>query len=150
VTAAVPLEVADDPCVVLLSSAGLLARSAALDDVRDGAGALSGQTAGTGWPAAGPRAAHDVIVSAVPATARGTVAVVTSAGRLIKLGVLELPALPPSAHSPSLAGGAPLSEFVSLAPGETVAGLATVEPSGAGLALGTAAGVVKRVAPDYP
>src|SRR5487761_670187 len=139
-TAAVPLEVADDPCTVLLSSAGLLARSANPDPEREGAGPAPG----------GQRSAHDVIVSAVPATARGTIAVVTSAGRMIKLGVLELPALPPSAHSPGLAGGAPAGEFVSLPRGETVVGLATVDAAGAGLALGTAGGVVKRVTPDYP
>ncbi|HEY3954715.1 MAG TPA: DNA topoisomerase IV subunit A [Streptosporangiaceae bacterium] len=139
-TAAVPLEVADDPCVVLLSSAGLLARAAINDAER--------QEAGAGG--AVQRSAHDVIVSAVPATARGTVAVITSGGRLIKLGVLELPALPPSAHSPGLAGGAPISEFLSLPPGENVVGLASAESAGGGLALGTASGVVKRVAPDYP
>ena len=97
-----------------------------------------------------PRAAHDAIVASVPSTARGTIAVVTSLGRLIRLGVLEIPALPPSAHSPSLAGGAPVGEFVPLAPGETVVGLAAADAAGAGLALGTASGVVKRVAPDYP
>ncbi|HEY3733190.1 MAG TPA: DNA topoisomerase IV subunit A [Streptosporangiaceae bacterium] len=140
VKAAVPLEVADDPCLVLLSSAGLLARSEDFDSERGGADVAF----------AGPRSAHDAIVSAVRGTARGTVAVITSAGRLIKLGVLELPALPPSAHSPGLAGGAPVGEFVSLEAGETVVGLATVDPSGAGLALGTAGGVVKRVTPDYP
>jgi DNA gyrase subunit A len=153
-TAAVPMEVADDPCTVLLSSAGLLARTAAgqdQDPERSAAPASGRQgTAAAG----GPRAAHDAIVSAVASTARGTVGVVTSQGRLIKLGVLELPALPPSAHSPGLAGGAPISEFLSLRPGETVAGLATADGSGpgagAGLALGTASGVVKRVAPDYP
>ena len=139
-TAAVPLEVADDPCVVLLSSAGLLARAAIGDSQRPEAGA----------GAAVRRSTHDVIVSAVRATARGTIGVVTSAGRLIKLGVLELPALPPSAHSPGLAGGAPLSEFISLPPGESVAGLTSLEASGGGLALGTASGVVKRVTPDYP
>ena len=140
-TAAVPLEVADDPCTVLLSSAGLLARSTGVFDTERA-------QPGAGPP--GPRSAHDVIVSAVPATTRGTIAVVTSAGRLIRLGVLELPALPPSAHSPGLAGGAPAGEFVSLPRGETVVGLATVDAAGAGLALGTASGVVKRVTPDYP
>jgi DNA gyrase subunit A len=89
-------------------------------------------------------------VSAVPATARGTVGVVTSLGRLIRLSVLELPALPPSAHSPGLAGGAPIGEFVGTEPGETVVAIVAADEAGAGLALGTAAGVVKRVAPDYP
>ena len=145
--AAAPLEVADDPCLVLLSSTGLIARTP-LDDaerVTDGSPSAAGPP-----QRGGSRAAHDVIVSAVPTTARGSVAVVTSAGRLIRIGVLDIPALPPSAHSPSLAGGAPLTEFVALAGGETVAGLAAPDAAGAGLALGTAGGVVKRVAPDYP
>jgi DNA gyrase subunit A len=152
-TAAVPMEVADDPCTVLLSSAGLLARTAGAGD---DAGTERAAPAADrkGHDAAGPRSAHDTIVSAVASTARGTVGVVTSQGRLIRLGVLELPALPPSAHSPGLAGGAPISEFLSLQHGETVVGLAAADGSGpgagAGLALGTAGGVVKRVAPDYP
>ena len=91
-----------------------------------------------------------MIVSAVPSTARGTIGVLTSLGRLVRLGVLELPALPPSAHSPALAGGAPVSEFVGTERGETVVAIVAADGEGAGLALGTAAGVVKRVAPDYP
>ncbi len=152
-TAAVPMEVADDPCTVLLSSAGLLARTASAGD-DTGAERAAPAADRRGHDAAGPRSAHDTIVSAVASTARGTVGVVTSHGRLIRLGVLELPALPPSAHAPGLAGGAPVSEFLSLQAGETVAGLAAADGSGpgagAGLALGTASGVVKRVAPDYP
>jgi DNA gyrase subunit A len=161
-TAAVPLEVADDPCLVLLSSAGLLARTAAR---ATGQGELteSGAEPDQGSPPAPParggralagRATHDSIISSVAATARGTIGVLTSAGRLIRIGVLELPALPPSAQSPALAGGAPVSEFVSTEPGETVVALVAADGSadgaGAGLAVGTAAGVVKRVAPDYP
>jgi DNA gyrase subunit A len=153
-TAAVPMEVADDPCTVLLSSTGLLARTASTAEDRDGERDAAPARDRKGQDAAGPRSAHDAIVSAVASTARGSVGVVTSQGRLIRLGVLELPALPPSAHSPGLAGGAPLSEFLSLQPGETVVGLAAADGSGpgtgAGLALGTAGGVVKRVAPDYP
>ena len=157
-TAAVPMEVADDPCTVLLSSAGLLARTASAGD-DTGAERAAPAADRKGHDAAGPRSAHDTIVSAVASTARGTVGVVTSHGRLIRLGVLELPALPPSAHAPGLAGGAPVSEFLSLQAGETVAGLAAAglaaadgsgPGTGAGLALGTASGVVKRVAPDYP
>jgi DNA gyrase subunit A len=154
--AAVPLEVADDPCTVLLSSAGLLARTAA----GPGAGQETLPVAGAadagrrprdaGRAGRSQRAAHDVIVGSVESTARGTIGVVTSYGRLIRLGVLELPALPPSAHSPGLSGGAPVSEFVSTQPGETVVGLVAADGAGAGLALGTAQGVVKRVSPDYP
>jgi DNA gyrase subunit A len=149
-TAAVPLEEADDPCTVLLSTTGLLARTANAGEDQDSERPHADRAAGRG----GPRAAHDAIVSAVASTARGTIGVVTSRGRLIRLGVLELPALPPSAHSPGLAGGAPVSEFLSLEPGEAVVAIAAADGSGpgagAGLAVGTAGGVVKRVAPDYP
>ncbi|HEY5356270.1 MAG TPA: DNA topoisomerase IV subunit A [Streptosporangiaceae bacterium] len=154
--AAVPLEVADDPCTVLLSSAGLLARTAAGPGAGqetlpvDGAADAGRRPRDAGRAGRSQRAAHDVIVGSVESTARGTIGVVTSYGRLIRLGVLELPALPPSAHSPGLSGGAPVSEFVSTQPGETVVGLVAADGAGAGLALGTAQGVVKRVSPDYP
>ncbi len=142
VTAAVPLEVTDDPCVVLMSATGLVARVAVGDtDI---------YAERTLVPPAGDltRAAQDVLVAAVRTTARGTIGVVTSAGRLVKVNVLELPGLPPSAGAASLAGGTAVGEFAALEPGETVAGLCPVDS--AGLALGTAEGVVKRVLPEYP
>jgi DNA gyrase subunit A len=133
--AAVPLQVADDPCRVLLSSTGLLARTANGDPFEDDGGR---------------RVKHDVIVSAVPATARGEFGVVTSAGRLLRVNVVDLPTLPETMTSPNLSGGAPLSEFVSLDDGERVVCLTTLDESSPGLALGTEQGVVKRVVPDYP
>jgi DNA gyrase subunit A len=48
----------------------------------------------------------------------------------------------------SLAGGTAVGEFAALEPGEKVAGLVSV--NGAGIAIGTAEGVVKRVIPEYP
>jgi DNA gyrase subunit A len=134
---AAPLELADEPCWVLLSSTGLLART-------------SGEAPP---PADGPRASHDAVVSAVAATTRGQVGVVTNRGVLHRLGVLDLPGLPETAVAPHLSGGAPVSEFVALGPGERVVGVCRADAAGAagpGLALGTAQGVVKRVAADYP
>ena len=128
-----PLEVTDDPCWALLSATGLLARTAA-DELTGGAG----------------RAAHDVIRSVVRTTARGEVAIVTSHGRMLRLGVLDLPAIPATAGPLSLSGGAPISEFLGLAGGERVLALSSVRPDAPGVALGTAQGVVKRVTPDYP
>ncbi|WP_328332308.1 DNA gyrase/topoisomerase IV subunit A [Streptomyces sp. NBC_00455] len=133
--AAASLEVADDPCRVLLSSTGLLARTATADAL-----STEGQK----------RTKHDVVVSAVPATARGDIGVVTSAGRLLRLAVIDLPQLPDTAAAPSLAGGAQIAEFVSLADGEEVVCLTTVDESSPGLAIGTEQGIVKRVVPDYP
>jgi DNA gyrase subunit A len=148
--AAVPLEVADDPCVVLMSATGLVARVAAGDAGTAGTSDIYPERPVV--PVVGDltRAAHDVIISAVRTTVRGTIGVVTSAGRLVKVNVLELPALPPGAGAASLAGGTPTSEFAALERGETVAGLCAVDAPGAGVALGTAEGVVKRVLPDYP
>ncbi|MEU3526598.1 DNA topoisomerase IV subunit A [Streptomyces sp. NPDC038707] len=133
---AVPLQVADDPCRVLLSSTGLLARTAT--------DAPLPRTAG------GKRVKHDVIVSAVRTTARGVIGAVTSAGRLLRINVVDLPQLPEPATAPNLSGGAPLAEFVSLEDDETVVCLTTLDESSPGLALGTEQGVVKRVVPDYP
>ncbi|MEU8603871.1 DNA gyrase/topoisomerase IV subunit A [Streptomyces parvulus] len=134
--AAVPLQVADDPCRVLLSSTGLLARTANAEPLVVEAGAK--------------RAKHDLIVSAVAATARGEVGVVTSGGRLLRVNVVDLPQLPESMPAPNLSGGAPLAEFVSLEDDENVVCLTTLDESSPGLALGTEQGVVKRVVPDYP
>jgi DNA gyrase subunit A len=131
-----PLELADDPCWVLLSSTGLLARTTSVEPL----------------PAPDPahRHAHDVIVSTVRTTVRGEVAALTSAGRMVKLPVLDMPALPPTSAAPSLAGGAPASEFVTLAKGERLLSLVSLSPESAGIAVGTARGVVKRVTVDYP
>ena len=144
VTSAVPLEVADDPCVVVLSATGLLARFPVPEDQDH-----PERARGDSQPQP-DRAAHDIVASAVSATARGTIGAVTSAGRMIRLSVLEIPALPPNDAAPSLSGGHPVTEFAALEPGETVLALATAEEAGSGVALGTASGVVKRVLPDYP
>ena len=101
-----------------------------------------------------PRSAHDVIVSAVPSTARGTVGVVTSAAadqarraRAARAAAERAlprprPAAPRSASSSSTE---PRRDR-----GRARRGGRHRAGAGAGLALGTASGVVKRVAPDYP
>jgi DNA gyrase subunit A len=133
--AAVSLEVSDDPCWVLLSSTGLLARTTTNDPI----------------PMEGPRARHDAVVSAVGATVRGSVGVVTSAGRMLRLDVIDLPALPATATAPSMSGGAPIAEFLALNSDERALCLSSLDgAAGPGLALGTAQGVVKRILPDAP
>ncbi len=127
--AALPLEIEDEPCTVLLSSTGLLARF-------------------VGEVVVGPRAAHDLVVSSVATTTRGSFLLVTSAGRVVRVSTLELPALPTSATGTTLAGGVPLGALVDLDSGEQVLSLAP--DSAGGLALGTQRGIVKRVAPEEP
>ncbi|GGM05317.1 DNA gyrase/topoisomerase IV subunit A [Micromonospora yangpuensis] len=136
-----PLEVADDPCQVILSATGLVARTAA-----------ESEEAVEGRRSSG-RDKHDTVRAVVHSTARGRVLLVTSAGRAFKVDVLPLPVLPQQAGTVSLRGGMAAAELVPLAAGETVVGLAPVGPSAdgsPGLALGTRQGVVKVCAPDWP
>ncbi|MBA8795360.1 DNA gyrase subunit A [Friedmanniella endophytica] len=133
--AAAPLEVADDPCWVLLSSAGLLARTETADPL-------------PGAETADQRANHDVVVSRIATTARGEFGVLTSAGRLIRASALDLPTVPVTAAAPNLQGGAHVSELLAVDGGERVLGLTTLAPDSPGLALGTRRGVVKRVNPE--
>ena len=162
VPAAVPLEVTDDPCLVVLSQAGLLTRFPL-------AGAGAGERAGR---PGGKVGAADIVCCTLATTARATIGAVTSAGRMIKFSVLEVPAVSPAAGNASangtggagtggtglgapgggLSAGHPVEEFVpGLADGETVLALASLDGGEAStVALGTASGVVKRVQPDYP
>ncbi|WP_275887120.1 DNA gyrase C-terminal beta-propeller domain-containing protein, partial [Nocardioides sp. 616] len=126
------LEVADAPCFAFMSANGLLARTSTDEAPGEGGG----------------RANHDVVVSAVRTTARAEIGVVTSRGRLLKVQVLDMPELPAGANDPNLQGGLPLSEILSLEPGERALCLSSLGTAGPGLALGTRQGIVKRVTPE--
>ncbi|HEY0935396.1 MAG TPA: DNA topoisomerase IV subunit A [Trebonia sp.] len=144
VTAAVPLQVTDDPCLVALSAAGLIARIP-LDNQAD-----PGLAAGSAPSAA---SAADLVACAVTTTARGTIGAVTSAGRMIRVSVIEIPVVAPGpAGRGVLAAGHPVAEFVpGLVEDEAVLALVPLDGGEAsGVALGTVSGVVKRVQPDYP
>ncbi|WP_369373824.1 DNA topoisomerase (ATP-hydrolyzing) subunit A [Promicromonospora sp. Populi] len=128
----IDLQIKDLPTRVVLSATGLLARLP--DDVpvqRDG-----------------NRAAHDALRGDTAATTRGQVGLVTSAGRMLRISVLDLPALPPTDGAPSLSGGIPVSELVELERGETVQAVTGLGPDAPTVAVGTAQGIVKRVAPS--
>ena len=132
----VPLTVPDDPCRVLLSATGLVARLA-------GAEAVS---------RSGARRPHDALTSQVATTARSRVGVVTDTGRLVRLDVLDTPEVTRPEGAPSLAGGQPARLLVDVAADETVVGLVPIgEGAGTPVVLATARGVVKRVKPgDEP
>ncbi|MGK3205945.1 DNA gyrase/topoisomerase IV subunit A [Amycolatopsis sp. MEPSY49] len=136
-----PLEVEDDPCQVILSATGLVARTAAESEESTETRRRNG------------RVKHDAVAAVVHTTARGQVLLVTSRGRAFKTDVLPLPVLPEQAGTVSLRGGMAARELVPLEKGETVVGIAPLGEQAAGspgLALGTKAGVVKICSPEWP
>lgn len=136
-----PLEVADDPCQVILSATGLVARTAAESEESTEARRRRG------------RARHDAVSAVVHSTARGQILLVTSQGRAFKTDVLPLPVLPEQVGTVSLSGGMAAKELVPLAAGErvvTIAPLADRDDGSPGLAMGTRLGTVKVCAPEWP
>ncbi len=128
-----PMEIVDAPSFALLSATGLVARTAeGAEPTREGR-----------------RSPHDVIVSSVASSTRGAVGVVTTAGRVLRLSMLDLPSLAATSEPPSLGGGTPIVELVALRPQERALTLVPLD-SPHPIALGTAFGVVKRVAPQDP
>jgi DNA gyrase subunit A len=136
-----PLEVTDDPCQVILSATGLVARTAAESEESTETRRRNG------------RVKHDAVSAVVHTTARGQILLVTSRGRAFKTDVLPLPVLPEQAGTVSLRGGMAARELVPLEKGETVVGIAPLGEQAVGspgLALGTKAGVVKICSPEWP
>ncbi len=127
-----PLEIADDPCWIMLSSTGLLARVDTADPL----------------PTTGPRSAHDLVVSATRSTVRGEYGLLTSAGRVLRAQAIDLPSIALTAAAPTLQGGAPVAELFDLGRGERILALTTLGAQTHGWALGTRAGVVKRAHPE--
>ncbi|ACZ30953.1 DNA topoisomerase (ATP-hydrolyzing) [Xylanimonas cellulosilytica DSM 15894] len=157
--AEISLEIADAPTHVLLSATGLLARTAVapaaaptasegdqldLDGVALGAPGAPGASGAVSRH--GRRHAHDALRGDVMTTSRSDIGLVTTAGRMLRVSALELPSIPPTDGAPSLSGGIPVSELVELAPGEEALAVVSLADDAPTLALGTAGGVVKRVA----
>ncbi len=136
-----PLEVADDPCQVILSATGLVARTAAESEEASEAKRRKGRTR------------HDAVAAVVHSTARGQILLITNLGRAFKTDVLPLPVLPEQIGTVSLSGGMAASELLPLEKGERVVGIAPLgepDPTSPGLAIGTRQGVVKVCAPEWP
>ncbi|MCH8561280.1 DNA gyrase/topoisomerase IV subunit A [Nesterenkonia sp. DZ6] len=125
------LQIPDADCWAVLSSSGQLARTT-------NRSTLVHPTR---------RARHDALTSAVPTTARGEIGAVTTAGRMIRVPVVDMPAVEMSSGGVNLNQGVKAKEFLHLEKNEEL--LAFV-PLDAVIALGTAQGRVKRVNPDYP
>ena len=145
--AAVALQIDDEPCAVMLSATGLIARTS--------------EDALERWEnrsSADKRVKDDQIISIFPTTTRSSYGLITSAGRLIVAHVVELPVV--SADGPlHVTGGVHAEELIGMTEntdpirGERVIAaiaLPTADDSGdhaaepAPLALGTRNGVIKR------
>ena len=134
-TAAPDLEIADAPCRIYLSTTG---RAIRVDLPEDG----------SELPAAKRRSKHDAILSFIDTTSRAEVGAVTNLGRLIRFTAVDLPSVP--ANSVQLAAGTKIGDYLALGnKKERVLALVSLT-SESPISLGTAQGVVKRVAPGYP
>jgi DNA gyrase subunit A len=145
VTTASPtnLELTDEPCAVLLSADGRIGRSSttALD-------IFAAREAST------PRGTNDEITSIFSTTTRSEFGIITSAGRLVKANVSDLPII--HAEIPlTVAAGVQASEFLhstqSTEPvsGERIVSAVSLDPQ-TPLGIGTRNGVVKRWNMDSP
>jgi DNA gyrase subunit A len=128
------LEIADEPCIVVLTPSGGIAR-------------IPGAQ-----PPANPEGdASDSWRSWGTTTTRGQVLVLTSDGNAHRIPVEVLPALVRSDLGQSLAGTVALADIVSGSLGRDVEAIAVVSDDASKvLALGTRKGIVKRVKPDWP
>lgn len=155
--AAAALQIDDEPCVIMLSATGLIARTspAALDVRR--ARRVGDQ-----------RHQDDQITSIFRTTTRSSYALITSAGRLVLAHAVELPSIALSDNGLSVSGGIDATELLGLTqntdpiPGERVIAAIPMPSSNvdsadadsidasddallaAPLAIGTRNGVVKR------
>ncbi|OXM99552.1 DNA gyrase/topoisomerase IV subunit A [Bifidobacterium vansinderenii] len=131
------LTISEEPCSVLLSASGLIARS--------------GESALDALAARGPhtaRGANDEIVSEFRTTTTSRYGLVTSAGRFVLAHVSDLPALPATAE-PNVSGGVAADELLTMTEStEPIAGehviAAVALDDDRPLAIGTRGGVIKR------
>lgn len=127
--AAISVEVQDEPCFVLMSSTGLIARTSTIDTTTDHLEGL-------------PRQPHDAIISTVSASTRGEIGLITSTGFMHRISVVDIPNMPSTAGVPGISGGAPLGAFIDLPKEEQAV---AISPLDSELILVTRLGVVKRL-----
>lgn len=122
-------ELADTPCVIVLSASGMLTRV-------DGNSSIE---------ASGKRAKHDALATVVKTSTRQDVGFVTSYGKVHRIHAADVPGT--ETYDPSQSVSA--REFLGLPKDELILTVLELNDS-AELALGTEQGVVKRVVADFP
>ncbi|MFC0580873.1 DNA gyrase/topoisomerase IV subunit A [Micrococcoides hystricis] len=125
------LQIADDPCFVVLTKTGLIVR-----------------TANRSTEFTQPRRyKHDLIAAVIPTSARSEVGALLTDGTMLRVPVIDLPVTAITDHAPRFQDAVNANDFIGLAKNET---LLTLVPLDQVLAMGTTSGVVKRLSPDYP
>jgi DNA gyrase subunit A len=125
------LEIADNPCLVALSTTG---RAVRIDRQADAAEAPARKHR---------RAKHDAVASVVSTTSRSQIGAVTNRGRLLRFSPVDLPVVPE--NSAQLGAGVRITDYLGLVDKkERVLGIVTLDADRP-VALGTRQGVVKRV-----
>ena len=128
--ATVNAELADTPCVIVLTSSGLLTRI-------DGVPELEQTT---------KRSKHDAVATVVRTSTRQDLGFVTSLGRIHRIHSADVPTMGET-YEPGQ--GVAAQEFLGLPKDELILNVFELNET-AELALGTEQGVVKRVVADYP
>lgn len=128
------LAAADEPCWVLLSATGRIAR-----------------VPGEARPArSGGRSAHDAVRSACQTSTLDEIGVVTNRGSVLRLSVADVPAIPATESAPSLEAGANVADLLLLPAGERILAVVRLDADAPVLAMATSEGKVKRVKPENP
>ncbi|WP_157534425.1 DNA topoisomerase (ATP-hydrolyzing) subunit A [Microbacterium sp. Leaf320] len=130
--AAVDLQIADAPTVLVLSTTG---RAVRVD-------------LGEGQELSLPprRSKHDAILTTIETTVRAEIGALTTEGRVLRFSPVDLPSVPSS--SVQLAAGAPLRDYLGITTrGERILGFLRFDDD-TPIALGTAQGTVKRIVPS--
>jgi DNA gyrase subunit A len=128
--ASVNAELADTPCVIVLTASGLLTRINGINDLN----------------ASTKRQKHDAVATVVKTSTRQDIGFVTSHGKIHRIHAADVPTLGES-YEPGQ--GVAAQEFLGLPKDEFILTVFELNES-AELALGTEQGVVKRVLADYP
>lgn len=134
VGADVPLEIPDEPCLLVLTPNGKVAR-------------ISGEEP---LPRTGQRQRDDATLAILPCTTRSEVGVITSSGQLAKLAVVDAPALPRTEDAPSFSGAIEVKALTEWPAGDTPVGLVSLDPESDPIGLITKFGTIKRVRPEHP
>jgi DNA gyrase subunit A len=126
-TAPENLEIADDPCHVLVTASGLAVRAASFED----------------FPLGAKRTPHDALLASVATRVRGQLGAITTAGGLHVFTPMDLPSLGDTA--PKVSAGISLASYLGLTDtNERILAVVNLEDSPT-IALGTARGIIKRV-----